>query len=117
MTDNEILHLIAPLCLLMAVYNDLRLAFDGHSKTSLISPGVALTLTQPVVRENSSFRCFESASFHNSLSPKYLRFYISLVVLLYTYSQHDRSCSFTWDVYLALVGFQISFVLAVSVFS
>jgi hypothetical protein len=116
-TDNEILHLIAPLCLLMAVYNYLRLAFDGHSKTNLISPGGALTLTQPVVRENSSFRCFESASFHNSLSPKYLRFEISLVVLLYTYSQHDRSCSFTWGVYLTFVGFHMSFVLAVSVFS
>jgi hypothetical protein len=46
------------------------------------------------------------------LSPRYLRFYMSLVVLLYKYSQHDRSCSFTWDVDLDLVGFQISFVVA-----
>jgi hypothetical protein len=113
-TDNEILHLIAPLCLLIAVYNYLRLAFDGQSRTSLISPGGALTLTHPVVRANSSPRCFESASFHYSLSPKYLRFDISLVVLLYKYNQHDRSCSFTWGVYLTLVDFQISFVFVVS---
>lgn len=31
---------------------------------------------------------------------------------MYKYSQHDRSCSFTWDVYLVLVGFQISLVEA-----
>jgi hypothetical protein len=43
---------------------------------------------------------------------------MSLVALLYKYSQHDRSCSFIWDVYLVLVGFQISLVVAfIDVFS
>jgi hypothetical protein len=96
----------------MLVYNNLRLAFDGQSRTSRSSPGGALTLTHPVIKVNSSPRCLANASFHYSLSPRYLRFYMSLVVLLYKYSQHDRSCSFTWDVYLVLVGFQISFVEA-----
>ena len=110
------MHLILPLCFRRAAYNDLLLAFDGHSNTRRSSPGGAFTLLHPVVSAKSSFRWFDTASFHCSLSPWYLRLLISLVVLLYRYNQQERSGSFTTDVFLALVGFQISLVFGTVVY-
>jgi hypothetical protein len=91
--DREILHLMSPLCFLIPSYNLRLLAFDGHSKTSLSSPGGAFTLTHPVISAKSWPRCFERADFHSSLSPLYRLFCISLVILLYMYNQHDLSGS------------------------
>jgi hypothetical protein len=70
---REILHLILPLCFRRAAYSDLLLVFDGHSNTRRSSPGGAFTLLHPVVTAKSSFRWFDTASFHYSLSPWYLR--------------------------------------------
>jgi hypothetical protein len=114
-TVSDILHLISPLCLRMPVYSSLLLALDGHSRTSLVSPGGALTLVHPVISAKSFFRCFDSASFHYSRSPLYLRFYISLVTLLYIYNQHDRSGSCCVDVRLVIDGLHFSVVLVVYV--
>jgi hypothetical protein len=95
----------------MPVYSSLLLAFDGHSRTSLISPGGALTLTHPVISVKSSPKCVDSASFHYSRSPLYRRFWMSLVTLLYIYNQQDRSGSLVGDVDLVFVAFHISVVL------
>jgi hypothetical protein len=110
-TDSEILHLISPLCFLMPVYSNLLLALDGQSMTSLISPGGALTLMHPVINAKSSLKCLDKASFHYSRSPLYFRFLMSLVILLYIYSQQDLSGSCGGDDDLTFVGFHISFVL------
>jgi hypothetical protein len=87
------LHLKFPLFLLIPAYNNLLLAFDGHSSTSLYSPGGAFTLTQPVVRAKSFPRWASRAVFHSSLSPLYLLVCISLEDSLWIYNQQDRSGS------------------------
>jgi hypothetical protein len=106
----EMLQRISPLCLRMPSYSCLLLDFDGHSITNRISPGGALTLLHPVVREKSCPRCFDRASRHCSRSPLYLRDYMSLEILLYMYNQHPLSGSTVFVVVLVLVGFHISVV-------
>jgi hypothetical protein len=106
----EMLQRISPLCLRMPSYSCLLLDFDGQSITNLISPGGALTLLHPVVREKSYPRCLDRASFHCSRSPLYRRDYMSLEILLYMYNQHALSGSTVFVVGLFLVDFQISLV-------
>jgi hypothetical protein len=91
--NMEMLHRISPLWFRMPWYNYLLLDFVGHSMTSLISPGGALTLWHPVMRAASCPRCWLRASFHCSRSPLYLLFCISRVTLLYIYNQQERSGS------------------------
>jgi hypothetical protein len=87
------LHLISPLFFLIPPYNSLLLALDGHSTTNRYSPGCDLTLMQPVVKAKSFPNCASRAVFHYSWSPLYRLVYISRVVSLWIYSQHDRSGS------------------------
>jgi hypothetical protein len=81
------------LCLLIPSYSYLLDDFDGHYRTRRCSPTGALTLVQPVVRAKSPPRWADRAYFHCSLSPLYLRDWISRVISLCRYSQHDRSAS------------------------
>jgi hypothetical protein len=67
--DNDILHLIVPLCLLIPSYNYRLDALEGHWRTRRSSPGGAFTRMQPVVRAKSFPKWADRASFHCSLSP------------------------------------------------
>jgi hypothetical protein len=69
--DNDILHFIVPLCLLIPSYNYLLEALDGHCSTRRNSPGGAFTRMQPVVRAKSFPKWADRAYFHCSLSPLY----------------------------------------------
>jgi hypothetical protein len=75
-----------------------------------MSPGGAFTLVQPVMSAASFPKCFDSASFHCSRSPLYLRFLMSLVTLLCMYSQHPRSGSTVFTVYFYLTDCHFSVV-------
>ena len=108
--DIDMLQRMLPLCFLMPSYSCLLLDFDGQLITSLISLGGALTRVHPVVREKSCPRWVDSASFHYSRSPVYLLFWMSLVMLLYRYSQHARSGSTDFGCVLFLAGFHMSLV-------
>jgi hypothetical protein len=90
---NDILHFIPPLLLLIPAYNSRLLALHGHSITNRSSPGGAFTLMQPVVNVNSFPSYLSRAYFHCSRSPLYLLVYMSLVVSLCIYNQHDLSFS------------------------
>jgi hypothetical protein len=90
---NDILHLIPPLLFLIPAYNYRLLALHGHSITNRSSPGGAFTLVQPVVKVNSYPSCLSRAYFHCSRSPLYLLVWISLVISLWIYNQHDLSFS------------------------
>jgi hypothetical protein len=113
--DNDILHFISPLFLLIPSYSILLLDLDGHSTTNLCSPGGAFTLLQPVVMAKSFPSCVESAVFHCSLSPLYRLVYMSLVTSLYRYSQHERSGSYIFVSFLVCVDCHISGVVFVVV--
>jgi hypothetical protein len=78
---------------LIPAFKSRLLAFEGHSSTNRYSPGGAFTLMQPVDKAKSFFKCASRAAFHYSRSPLYLLVYISLVVSLWIYNQHDRSGS------------------------
>jgi hypothetical protein len=87
------LHFMVPLCLRMPSYSYLLDDFDGHYRTRRCSPGGALTLLQPVVRAKSAPRWADRAYFHYSLSPFQRLDWISRVISLCRYSQHDLSAS------------------------
>jgi hypothetical protein len=108
--DREMLHLMGPLCLRMPSYNYLLDDLDGQFKTRRNSPSGALTLMHPVVRAKSSLRCVERADFHCSLSPLYLRDWISRLMSLCKYSQHDLSVSGFGTVLAVRDGCHFAFV-------
>jgi hypothetical protein len=108
--DREMLHLSWPLFFLIPVYNILLLALDGHSNTKRISPGGAFTLTQPVESAKSFPKCASRAAFHCSRSPLYLRVWMSLVVSLCIYNQHDLSGSKLTFLDRVFAGYHFSFV-------
>jgi hypothetical protein len=89
--EREMLHFKTPVCLLMPSYNYRLEDLDGHCNTSRYSPVGAFTLVQPVVRAKSVPRWADRACFHCSLSPLYRLDWISRVVSLCRYSQHDLS--------------------------
>jgi hypothetical protein len=91
--DREMLHFKIPLCRRIPSYSYRLDDFDGHYSTSRYSPLGALTLVQPVVRAKSAPRWADRAYFHCSLSPLYRLDWISRVISLCRYSQHDLSAS------------------------
>lgn len=91
--DKEMLHFKFPLCLRMPSYSYRLDDFDGHYMTSRCSPFGALTLVQPVVRAKSAPRWADRAYFHCSLSPFQRLDWISRLISLCKYSQHDLSAS------------------------
>jgi hypothetical protein len=84
---------MSPLLLRIPAYSCLLLDFVGHSITNRCSPCGAVTRLHPVSSANSFPSCVESAVFHSSLSPLYLRVWESRETVLYIYSQQERSCS------------------------
>jgi hypothetical protein len=80
--ESEILHRMSPLLLRIPAYSYLLLDFVAHSITSLYSPCGAVTLLHPVSNPKSFPNCVESAVFHSSLFPLYLRVYESRETVL-----------------------------------
>ena len=97
-----------PLCFLIPSYSCLLLALDGHSITKRFSPGGAFTLIHPVINAKSYPSWAVRAVFHCSRSPLYLLAWISLVISLCRYSQHDRSGSGIFMAFVILVGCHLS---------
>jgi hypothetical protein len=105
---REMLHLMSPLLLLIPAYSSLLLAFEGHSSTSLSSPGGDFTLMHPVVSAKSCPNCVFKAYYHYSRSPLYLLLEISLLVSLWIYNHNDLyGSNVTLDA-LDLVGYHFS---------
>jgi hypothetical protein len=105
---NDILHRMLPLCFLIPSYSCLLLALEGHSITNRFSPGGAFTLIHPVINAKSYPSWAVRAVFHCSRSPLYLLAWISLVISLCRYSQHDRSGSGIFVDFVILVGYHFS---------